>query len=33
MGGVKVTGGSVRVVRELSGCQESVKNVHVVLGL
>ena len=26
-GGVKVTGGSVRVVRELLGCQGSVENV------
>ena len=30
MGAVKVTGGSVRVVREMGGCQGSVKDVHVV---
>ena len=29
-GGVKVTGGSVRDVREIRGCQGSVKNVDVV---
>ena len=33
MGGVKVTRGSVRVVRELGGCQGSVKNVYVVFAV
>ena len=30
MGGARVTGGNVRVVREMGGCQGSVKDVHVV---